>query len=118
MSRNLLAFPMPPFSDGIWKFFMALMCTVALYGCGGGSDDTAVVAPPATLGSLNVIVNPGSAALVVTGPGGYTKSIRPLVVSCGTPHRQSRVVEPGGQVGRPLGGLSTCPPGGDPTGEY
>ena len=51
---------------------MALVCAVALYGC--GSDDTTIVAPAATLGSLNVTVNPGSAETVVTGPGGYTKN--------------------------------------------
>ena len=71
-----------PFAQGLGVLFMALVCIVALSGCGGGTNsqaaaptaDPLVQAADSTLGSLNVTVVPATATTVVTGPASFTQT--------------------------------------------
>lgn len=64
----------PPFSRGIWRVFVALLCVAALFGCSGEDKTIIQQLPTPTTGSLNVNVNPASATVVVTGPGAFTRT--------------------------------------------
>ena len=68
---------------GIGILFIALLCALGLFGCSddctGDCNDPAGTTTiyrntPATTGALNVNVNPASATVVVTGPGGFTQT--------------------------------------------
>ncbi len=59
---------------GIGGLLVALVCAVTLFGCKGSTNNNTYINPSPTAGSLNVNVNPVSAAVVVTGPASFTKS--------------------------------------------
>jgi uncharacterized repeat protein (TIGR01451 family) len=63
--------------------FVALLCAASLFGCSADSNDTGKDSGndnnvdtnmSSTRGALNVSVTPGTASVVVTGPGSYTES--------------------------------------------
>lgn len=57
----------------IGGLLVALVCAVALFGC--AADKTTInQVPESTVGSLNVNINPASAAVVVTGPDSFTQT--------------------------------------------
>lgn len=61
----------PSRKGGLIGLCVAMLIGALVPAC-GDSNDPVVVTP--TTGALNVNVNPSDAAIVVTGPGGYTKS--------------------------------------------
>ena len=61
-----------PVAHGIRGLFVALACAGALNLSACSDDDNGTSTP--TTGSLNVNVNPASAAVVVTGPSSYSQS--------------------------------------------
>ncbi len=64
----------PP-THGIGGLFAALVCVVALFGCGTKDKTTNnYVSDGGPNGSLNVNVNPASATVVVTGPASFTQT--------------------------------------------
>lgn len=60
-------------SRGIGALFLIFVCFATFFGC---NDDKTIIqeTPPATLGSLNVNVNPASATVVVTGPESFMET--------------------------------------------
>jgi len=68
---------------GRWVILVALVCALAFFGCNGddgakdttgGDTTTGSDIPPSTVGALNIIVNPSSANVVVTGPNDFTQT--------------------------------------------
>lgn len=74
MDRYPLTRRFPRLTQGIGGLIVALVVSLAFFGCKGDTTNNTQSAPASTVGALNVTVTPASAEVVVTGPSAFTQS--------------------------------------------